>query len=280
MPVSARRSDLCALLAALGFWLGAALPAAAAPERVVSMNLCTDQMAMLLAAPGQLVSVSHLAADPMSSAMADAARAYPLNRGQAERIFLMKPDLVLAGSYTAQASVDMLRRLGIRVEVFPPETSFADARAHLRRMGRLLEREAEAAAMIADFDARLAALRARSPDLRPEAVLYGAGGYTSGNATLAGEILDAAGYTNLAAALGRAGGGALALEELVLARPDLVVTPRRYGGQSRSEALLDHPALRRVAQGHRARSGARWVCGTPHLLGAVAGLVRLREAGR
>ena len=59
-----RRALLCLLLAAA--------PAAAqeAPARVVSMNLCTDQLAMLLAAPGQLLSVSKLARDPMSSAMA------------------------------------------------------------------------------------------------------------------------------------------------------------------------------------------------------------------
>ena len=33
------------------------------PQRVVSMNLCTDQLAMLIARPGQLHSVSHLASD-------------------------------------------------------------------------------------------------------------------------------------------------------------------------------------------------------------------------
>jgi iron complex transport system substrate-binding protein len=57
---------LCLSLAVLG---GAA-PADTAPRRVVSINLCTDQLAMMLAAPGQLVSVSDLAADPHSSAMA------------------------------------------------------------------------------------------------------------------------------------------------------------------------------------------------------------------
>jgi iron complex transport system substrate-binding protein len=40
--------------------------AADAPARVVSVNLCTDQLAMLIAAPGQLQSVSWLAADPSS----------------------------------------------------------------------------------------------------------------------------------------------------------------------------------------------------------------------
>ena len=46
-----------------------------APRRVVSINLCTDQLAMMLAAPGQLVSVSQLAGDPHSSAMAEAGEA-------------------------------------------------------------------------------------------------------------------------------------------------------------------------------------------------------------
>jgi hypothetical protein len=53
-------------------------PAASAPERVVSINLCTDQPPMMFAAPGQLVSASHLATDPRSSAMAEEAR--PIRR--------------------------------------------------------------------------------------------------------------------------------------------------------------------------------------------------------
>ena len=70
----------------------------APPQHVVSMNLCTDQLAMLLAAPGQLVSVSHVARDPRASALADQAMAYPVNHGDAEEIYLAKPDLVLAAA--------------------------------------------------------------------------------------------------------------------------------------------------------------------------------------
>ena len=44
--------------------------AAQPPQRVVSMNLCTDQLAMMLAGPGQLISVSHLGHDPAVSPMA------------------------------------------------------------------------------------------------------------------------------------------------------------------------------------------------------------------
>lgn len=261
------------VLAGLALFCGAA---AAAPARVVSANVCTDQLAMLLAAPGQLVSVSHLARDAMASAMAGAAQAWPVNRGGAEEIFLMRPDLVLAGSEAAQTGVAMLRRLGVRVELFAPERSFADVRANIVRMGEVLGREGAAAGMLANFDSRLAALRAAAGGPRPRAAVYHANGFAPGTGSLAHEMLRAAGFANIAAARGIAGGGHLPLEVLVMERPDLVVTGPRYPGASRGEAVLDHPALAGLRSAPLA--DARWVCGTPHLLDALAELVALRRS--
>lgn len=251
--------------------LGAlALPVAAAPARVVSINLCTDQLAMMLAAPGQLVSVTHLARDPAASVMAEAAKAWPTNRGQAEEVYLLHPDLVLAGRYTAQPTVAMLRRLGIPVAVFEPADSFADMQADIARMGALLGREPEAAAMAGAFAARLARIRAASlPGPRPLAATWSARGYMSGHESLAGEILTTAGFDTLAARMGRAQGSTLPLEALVLADPDLVVTGRIGPGSSRAEEPLTHPALRALT-GHRAAVEDRdWICGLPSVLDAT-----------
>ena len=44
--------------------------------------------------------------------MVDEAQAYPPNYGQAEQVFLMRPDLVLAGTFTAQGTVDAAARPG------------------------------------------------------------------------------------------------------------------------------------------------------------------------
>lgn len=266
-------SAVLALIVALGASPGAAADAPP-PARVVSINLCTDQLAMLLAAPGQLVSVSHLARDPLSSAMAEAARAWPVNRGGAEEVFLMRPDLVLAGTQAAQAGVAMLRRLGVRVETFAPENGLDDIRAAIVRMGHLLGREAEAAALLAGMEARLAALPGAGP--RPRAVIYHPNGYATGSGTLADAMLRAAGFRNLAAEAGIAGGGVLALEALVMAAPDVVITGPRYPGASRAEALLDHPALGAFRQARLA--DARWVCGTPALLDALEELADLRDS--
>ena len=249
-----------------------------APRRVVSINLCTDQLAMMLAAPGQLVSVSQLAGDPHSSAMAEAARAYPSNHGRAEEVYLLDPDLVLAGRHSARATVDMLRRLGLRVELFETANSLEDTRARIAQMARVLGREAAGAALVADFDARLAALAA--PESGRRAALYHPNGYTLGGGTLADDILRAAGFGNVARDLGQRGGGTLALERLVVEAPDLLTRAEPLPGASRSEAVMAHPALDRLAA---ATAGLRitspdWICGTPHVLGAVGTVAAAREA--
>lgn len=274
-----RRLLAACLAGGLGL-LGGLAVADEAPRRVLSMNLCTDQLAMLLAAPGQLVSVSRLSQDPHSSAMADRAALLPANDGLAEQVFLMQPDLVVTGAYTAPATVALLRRLGKRVETFAPETDFDDLRANMLRMGRVLGREAEARAAVARFDADLAALTGEDDGSRPRAAIYEANGYSPGPDSLAGQVVAAAGFAGLGAELGLGAGGTIPLEVLMLAEPDLVVIGQPYPGASRAEEVLTHPGLRALAaRGPTAMVMDRdWVCGTPHVLDALARLRAAREA--
>ncbi|MCA0869946.1 ABC transporter substrate-binding protein [Seohaeicola saemankumensis] len=248
-----------------------------APRRVVSVNLCTDQLALALAAPGQLVSVSRLAHDPDSSAMADAARAYPTNGSGAEEVFLLNPDLVLAGTFTADATVQMLRGLGMQVELFAPARSLDDIPDRITRMGALLGREAQAEQMVASFRADLAEL-SRAPDTRPRAALYYVNSFTLGDQSLAGAILNAAGFDNIATEVGLDWGGALPLEQLVMLGPDVIVRGRDYPGQSRAEDNLTHPALRTLTETRVAGTltDRDWICGTPQVLNAIRDMRDLR----
>jgi len=267
-------------ITAIGLLAGTALPGGAqdVPRRVVSMNLCTDQLAMLLADKGQLISVSDLAHDPRSSAMVAEAAAYPVNNGLAEEIYLMQPDLVLAGRYSQLATVDMLRRLGIRVEQFDPATSLDQVTERMTRMGALLGREDIAADQITRFDQRLASFRDGIAP-RPRAALYFANGYTSGDQTLAGDILTAAGLINIAAELGLVSGGVIPLETLAMAEPDTVVTGQPYPGASRSEEILSHPVVGALQAGRPSTSmnAQDWLCGTPYVLRAIGQMAELRR---
>jgi iron complex transport system substrate-binding protein len=268
------------VLKPLALALALCAPAAAeeAPARVVSMNLCTDQLAMALAAPGQLLAVSWLARDPRSSLMAAEAQRWPVLRGLAEEIYLLHPDLVLADSYSGRATVEMLRRLGVRVATIEQARSLDDVRAALLEMGRLLHREAAAEAMAAAFDDRLAALRQEGGP-RPLAATYAANGYMAGDESLPGDTVRAAGYEDLSGRLGLASGGMLPLELLLMAEPDLLITGARYPGRSRAEDILLHPALAALPSRKVEIDDRDWLCGLPAVLDTVERLARLREAG-
>ncbi len=228
------------------------------------MNLCTDQLAMLVAAPGQLASVSWLAADPSVSLMVDQAQAVGLNHGSAEEVFLDSPDLVLAGTYSTGPAVEMLRRLGIRVETLPPANSVEDIRSGIIQMGELLEQPDRAAAVLARFDADLAGV---APGPERLAATYGANGMTTGPESLSAEIMHRAGLVLLADRLGLPGGH-VPLELLVMAAPELLVTGDRFDPPSRAESITDHPAFRAIPAARVTVADRDWICGLP----AVAGV--------
>ena len=244
----------------------------AAPQKIVSLNLCTDQLLMLLADPNQIASLSKIADDPNVSFLAERSAEFKKNRGDAEEIFINSPDLVVAGVYTEKATVQILQSLGVRVEIFPIEQNFEDIIKNIRKMGALVGHSDRAKTMIDDFNQRLEKLKS-GINSRPRAALYSANGYTTGAESMAGRILSAAGFKNIAEEIGLSYGGVLPLETLVIMQPDIVISGEAYPGHSRSEEILQHPALRPLKT--VTQTDAKWVCGTPAVLDAIAELQRV-----
>lgn len=239
--------------------------------RVISMNLCTDQLAMLIAAPGQVHSVSWLAADPDASALAADANSLALNHGLAEEIFLMQPDLVLSGAYTTRATVDLLRKLGVRVEEFAPEASLADIRHNIVKMGEILNQPVRAGEVLAIFDAGVAQA-STSVRQGKTAATYFANSYTAGSGTLVDSLITASGLENIAARLGFVGTVRLPLEVLLLAAPDVLVdTEDRPSKPALAQENFIHPAYLQLA-GKSARAvvpSKYTICGGPFTVEAI-----------
>lgn len=265
------------LIAVFALLASIAPVAAEPPQRIVSLNLCTDQMLMLLVEPARIASVSFLAQQADSSVMYKEAASLKPNYGGAEEVVVLHPDLVLAGTYTARATVSILERLGQRVEQFEPATTFSDIRAQLLRLGDLVEERPKAEALVAAFDHQVQELE--KPRHRPLAAFYFANSYTTGRGTLPSAVLEAAGLRNLGAELGLEQTAALPLEVLVTARPDLVVKGRTYDRPALAQEIFVHPALAYL----HARSeetvvpDTYMVCGTPHVLRAVERLADIRR---
>jgi iron complex transport system substrate-binding protein len=284
----ARRRSLAGIgLAAVALaWAACALAAepphaggAGKPDRIVSLDLCTDQLLVELVDRTRIAAVTHLAADATVSAIPEKARGIPITRGAAEDVLRYDPDLILAGPFGVAASVDLLRRLGRRVVVVPLPQDLAGVRTAVRTVAVAAGAEREGEALIADFDRRLARLAASRAEPRPTAVIYQVGGTVSGPGSLADAALAAAGYRNMASDYRLTRGGQAPLEVLLADPPDLLVLSS--GAEEYRTALADnlrHPALRllRQRQASIELPWRHWLCGTPHVVEAVERLAEAR----
>ena len=246
--------------------------------RIVSMNLCTDQLVLLLADPEQILSLSYLSHDNRSSVYADQAQQFPTNKGLAEEVYILKPDITVTGTYSNWTASTMLETLGMRVERFEPAYQFEDIKTNISMMGTLLDQSGKADAIIAAFDNRLSSLK-RDNEQRPRAALYAAKGYTSGKLSLAHHILEAAGLQNIGAELGYDYGAKLAIESLLMTEPDIIVSNPPGLGHAKAEEMTQHPALDYVRQQMplELTTNKNWVCDTPQILDAVEELAIMRD---
>ncbi len=236
------------------------------------MNLCTDQLAMLIAKPQQLLSVSYLAADPSASLLAERAQGLHHNRGLAEDIVRLKPDLILAGTYTTRATVNLLKRLGFSLVQFKPAYSFADIRQNILKMGAVLGREQAAAKVLETFEQQLGQSGRYGESTRLVIGSYGANSYTTGASSLESEIVEAGGYAHLGSQLQLSGTVRLPLELLIMADPDILMTWQHDATKpDRASAILKHPALKKwFADERQIRVDSRyWICGTPYTVQAI-----------
>jgi iron complex transport system substrate-binding protein len=277
----------CLRAAALGLFLAliaAPLHALAQgePQRIVSLDLCTDQLLLELAPRARIAAVTHLASDASVSAIPEKARGIPITHGAAEEVLSYDPDLILAGPFGVTATIGLLRRLQRNLVVVPLAQDLDGVRTAVKTVAQAIGAVTRGEAMLADFDRRLAAVAAPAlPAVaRPSALLYQVGGVVSGPDSLADAALAAAGYRNKARDYRLAPNGRVPLELIVAEPPDLLLLASRGDDYPTAAAdNLRHPALVRL-RGKRASlelPWQLWLCGTPHIADAVEQLAAARS---
>jgi len=193
------------------------LPAHAAASDeigVASINLCADQLVMLLAEDSQIRSLSNLSHQEAGSYYFERAREYPVNEGNAEQILNLQPDVVIAGQYSSPHTLALLREVGLEVHILPIADSIEQMFENIESVSRWVGQE--------------------DPN-----------GYTSGASSLRGEVIELAGFRNAASEAGIESYGKLSLEAPINLNPDaLIESPYSPGTWSRAQAMSQHPALR------------------------------------
>lgn len=281
-----RRLRAAALAALLPFLqLADACAAPPAFPRVMSIDLCADQLVLALADREQIASVSFLAEDGELSARSDRAAGVPVNRGTLEEILMLRPDILFVGPYWPRDLAATAARHGIRI-FRTREAADIDAIKSLWMEGaNALGRTARAALLLDKMEDELARLPRPPAGAPPLAAILQANGYTDGPGSLPDLALRLAGFQNLAARDGLGANAHLSLERLIMARPDLlVIASYRLDQPAEAQAALRHPALARAfLPGRRIIMPVRyWTCPGPWIAeaaGRLAGRIGQGPAG-
>lgn len=241
-----------------------------APRRVVSFNLCADQLVLALADPDQIAGLSPYAADPSVSVMADSARAYRRLDWQAESTIALGPDLVLIGDTDRPVTKHMLRAQGLRLHEITLIADLGVARRQIEEVAAVLGHPERGVKLIAEIEAARARLAAVPRPPFTTALLVNRGGYTAGARSLAAVLLEEAGLKPPPGApLGY--GGYVPLERLLVLHPDVIVLNNLpTDAHDQGSYNLTHPALAALYPPERRLVlPARYtLCGGPALIAA------------
>lgn len=223
--------------------LSAAPVSAAVLPRIVSMNVCTDQLLLTLADPAQILGLSRYSREQWLSPAPDTHR-YRRLSGGAEDIMVLKPDIVVASRFDKRSTRELLKAHGFHLAEFSIPTSLDQAKDQIRQMGDIVGHPDRAAAEISRLDDAMARARAIVADKHYRVLALSRRGWVSGNDSLLSSLLTETGLINAAGELGVTSGGYASLEAIVKLKPDLIVVSQAGDiAEDEGRAFLLHPAL-------------------------------------
>lgn len=250
---------------------------AAKPQRILSMNQCTDLLVLQLVPKARIAGVTYLARDGARSLFPGAADGIAVNYGTPEDIIRFRPDLILTGDFSLAVTRRLAREVGAPIVEVKSVRDFADVRRSLRQVGAAVGEPARAEALIGGMDAQLAALAARPPPRPVRVVAWDGGATVPGMDTFANRIFAAAGAVNIAARPGSAY-TTFDVERLLAANPEALL----FGGDGRPLLQNDearHRVVRRAFAGRRIPyPETAFNCGLPQSATAAVELRRRLDA--
>jgi iron complex transport system substrate-binding protein len=262
-----RRRSMPALAALLGgaasLWAASAPPPAKAPTvplRIVSINLCADQLVLALADREQIAGLTENATDAEMSGEAMKARGLPLLSNSAEQILAIEPDLIVGMPASRSAALRALPEQSYPLLDLATANTLDEIYSSIRQTAVAIGHPARGDALIARMQGELAGLP--KPGKGRVAAYYQRRGYMTGTGTLIDELMTRVGLVNLASKLGKPPLSQLSLEEMVAAEPDyLIVESATDEVTDQGSEMLHHPALKDIP---RISVPQAWtVCGSP-----------------
>ena len=229
--------------------IGAQIPTgpqrAAAPQRVASLNLASDEILADILPLSRLVAVTALVDEAGTS---NAVGRIPASiarfpKVDVERLIALRPDLVVVSEYTDADVLRALRQSGLKVHRMTGLDSLEGFRRALLELGDVVGENDRTAKLAADFDARLGDINRRIKGTARPRLLYWASGFTAGSKTAFDALIRCGGGENAAALAGISGITPLGAERAYGLDPDWLFIGSHT---TTSKEIHEHPLLSRM----------------------------------
>jgi iron complex transport system substrate-binding protein len=252
-------------------------PAAEKPQRIVSLNLCADQLILALADRDQIAGLTRNVTDKDMSAAAREVKGLRVLRASVEEILAIEPDLVIGMPASGSAAVAMLPNRSVRTLDLGSANSLDEIFVSIREVAAAVGHPERGEALVARMKTELAAIPRNGGG--QVAAYYQRRGYMTGTGTLIDDLMQRAGLQNLAAKLGKPPLATVSLEEIVAAQPGyLIVESATARVRDQGTEMLHHPALDDFA---RISIPQSWtVCGGPAYVKAARSIADQLAAER
>lgn len=249
-----------------------------AQQRVASINMCADQLLLLLAPAENILSISYLSADPQYSVWTQTARKFPHNHAKAEELVSLQPDLVLAGQYSDPMVIRLLQQQGIAVYQMTRPQQLSQLFDEALAVGELLGVQQRAKQLVEEWQNDIQhLLTLAKTGVQPRMAIIGPNGFTEGSGSLRDQMLQKAGIINVASEMGMVGNSEFTLEQIVAQQPDLIaIEDATVNNHSLAQRLLDHPAIHHLSAKEVRLPANLWSCPGPSYVAALRALIQAK----
>lgn len=239
------RALLLLLLGLVGAQGPLGAPPGAAPQRVASLNLASDEILADILPQRRLVAVTALVdeagtSNALGRIPASVAR-FP--KVDVERLIALRPDLVVVSEYTDADVLRALRQSGLKVHRMTGLDSLEGFKRALLELGDVVGEREGAVKLAAEFEARLGDIERKIRGTPRPRLLYWAGGFTAGSKTAFDALIRCGGGENAAAIAGISGITPLGAERAYGLDPDWLFIGSHT---TTSKEIHEHPLLSRM----------------------------------
>lgn len=153
----ARRRSVPACAGMAGLVLASCAQTPARGGGIVSVNPCADAILVRLVPPERIAAISRYSQDASATSIPLAvARRFRATAGTAEEVVALRPDLVLASSFTPPATRAAFERAGLRTLYLDSPATVAASRAQVTEVAAAVGAEARGRALTAEIDRAVA----------------------------------------------------------------------------------------------------------------------------